>query len=85
MYAYRDGEYWSVVKVLVVEAEVLHLRFYDYQSQERPSDASLNALDWSIGHLPLDPEWWSATNLIHLRTGAVSDDELEGYEMWKQG
>ena len=83
---------YSIVKILKVENETLHVRLYRNEFKERPltidpATLILGTLDDDetpgIGHLPLSRETFDFWKPFLITTEAVSEDELEGYLVWK--
>lgn len=100
--SYKPGDIYSIddgkgkigiVKVLVVEAGVIHLRIYRNKFDSRPKSIDTKELSlgrlgeeggFGIGHIPLDIEGfkdWKPELLINER---VADNELDGYNIWKE-
>jgi hypothetical protein len=81
-----------VVKILVLEPEAVHVRIYKQTFLTRPASVdpkslTLGAIDdkdgFSIGHLPLSRQTFASWDPVFLSQQSVSDEELEGYKMWK--
>ena len=90
---YGDGTY-RVAKVLAVEKAGVHVRLYKNEWKERPQNVDPSVLSlgsvndgdgFGMGHLPLTAKGFAAWKPALLSKEAVSKDELEGYEMWKEG
>lgn len=86
----RDGNY-RIVKVLVVDGLVVHLRSYanrfrELPAQVRSSELSLGALGspegFGIGHFPLAREAFEREEHVLVGRESVTDDELDGYRIW---
>ena len=83
LYAQRTGWFrWTMLKILKIEDDVIHVRTYGNRFWRRPSIAALVNLDWSIGHMPFAKSAVENWHLDHITTQSVSDDELEGYRIW---
>ena len=90
---YGDGSY-RVAKVRVLDDKGVHVRLYKNNWKERPaivdvSTLSLGKIDdpegVGIGHLPLSRKAFAAWQPVFVQDGKVAKDELDGYEMWKEG
>jgi hypothetical protein len=83
LYAQRTGWLgWTMLKILKIEDNVVHIRAYGNRFWRRPSVAALTKLDWSVGHMPFARSAVEKWRLEHITTQPVSDDELEGYRIW---
>jgi hypothetical protein len=83
VYAQRMGWFrWTVLKILKIEDDVIHLRICGNRFWRRPSGAMLTDLDWGIGHMPVGRSTVEGWQLVHVATQAVSDEELAGYRIW---
>ena len=87
-----DGGY-SVVKVLARDPGVVHLRVYKERFGWRPARIDTESLSlgtihdedgFGIGHLPLSEGEFGLWEPIVTHRESVSDEELGGYEMWKE-
>lgn len=89
-----DGDI-GIVKVLVHEEETIHIRIYKDRFKQRPKKinpkkltlGSINDPDggFGIGHLPIrTSEFLSWIPKLAVES-SVTEDELEGYKMWKEG
>jgi hypothetical protein len=100
--SYKAGDIYSVddgngkigiVKVLVVEPKIIHLRVYKNKFNSRPKSINTTELSlgriadkggFGVGHMPLDIDGfkdWKPELLINEK---VEDNELDGYNIWKQ-
>lgn len=86
-----DGTF-GVVKVLKVEPGIVHVRVYKNKFSSRPSsinvgDLSLGTIKdpdgFGMGHLPISEKDFSGWQPALLAKTKLSDDELEGYRIWK--
>jgi len=94
LYSTADGQgQFSVVKILVLEPNAVHVRVYKQRFSSRPTSIdpaslTLGQLDgkdsFSIGHLPLSRSSFASWAPVFITQQPVSDDELEGYKMWKE-
>jgi hypothetical protein len=84
-----EGEY-RVVKILVMDDGMVHVRLYAEKLDERPFDVDPTQLEvgvihksFGIGHMPV-----SAEDFATWRPGVVGHEtvkakELGGYEIWR--
>ncbi len=83
---------FGIVKILVLEPKIVHVRVYNPCFSVRPTvvedlDQGVESLlsDWTIGHLPLAlnefVKAWQPVLLVETR---VEEEELEGYNIWKE-
>jgi hypothetical protein len=80
------------VKILVLDPDVVHLRMYKEVFPWRlnsvdPSTLTLGKLGdekFGIGHLPMSPETFNSWEPVLLSQQSISEEELEGYKLWKQ-
>jgi hypothetical protein len=94
-YTVDDGEgFFRVVKVLVLDEQGVHVRLYQNKWKERPATVDVSILSlggvddpegFGMGHLPLSKNAFAAWRPIFIQDGKVAKDELDGYEMWKEG
>lgn len=92
-----DGKI-RVVKILATDPQGVHVRLYKNTFASRPEtinpddlklgkvindDGSYNAEEYSLGHAPLLLETFYGSDPKFITKVSVSDDELEGYKMWK--
>lgn len=90
---YGDGRF-CIVKVLVPDDEVTHIRIYKNKFPQRPdtidtSILSLGSIDEGednvgIGHLPITTEEFLAWEPKLILETELTEEELEGYELWKE-
>jgi hypothetical protein len=87
---FGEGDY-RVVKILVLEDGVVHLRLYADKFAERPFEVDPAELDhvaihksFGIAHLPLSTEDFATWRPGVVGHEAVRADELEGYEIWRE-
>lgn len=85
IYLYFDSEEEAhcLVKVLKHEKDIVHLRFYDFESKKRPKEIDFQKIDWVIGHLPYSEEAFYLLKPELIKVFPVTPEELEGYEEWK--
>lgn len=100
--SYKPGDIYSVddgkgkigiVKVLVVEPGVIHLRIYKNKFDSRPQTIDTKELSpgrlgeeggFGIGHIRLDINGFKDWGPELLTTEKVNEDELDGYNIWKE-
>lgn len=90
-----DGEgFYRVAKVLVVDDVGVHTRLYKNRWKERPEQVDLSLLSlgsihdkdgFGMGHLPLTKRSFAAWKPVVFGKEEVKKEELEGYDMWKEG
>jgi hypothetical protein len=89
----RDKHGYGVVKVLVVDPDVVHIRLYKNTFPERPSQIdpsrlSVGTIDdpdgFGMGHLPISRNEFQSWHPVLIMQSKVTPDELEGYEEWKK-
>ena len=85
-----DGGY-KVAKLLAIDASAIHVRLYKEGFSEVPRFVNTAALsmgtvhdtEFGIGHLPISRASFASWRPIRLQHEPVTEDELEGYRMWK--
>lgn len=94
LYAVPDEGGYSVLKILKLDEEGVHLRTYSNVFAEIPVSideaslymAGLDAKDgepMGMAHLPISHQSFSAWHIQFLKQSQVTAIELEGYERWK--
>ena len=85
-----EGDY-RVVKILVMDDGIVHLRLYPDRFSERPFGVHEFELDlapihksFGIPHLPLSAEDFATWRPGVVGHEAVRAEELEGYERWRE-
>jgi len=99
---YKPGDIYSIddgkgkigiVKVLVVEPGVIHLRIYKNKFNNRPKTIEIKELSlgrlgdkdgFGMGHIPLDIDGFKNWKPELITSDKVTEDELEGYNIWKE-
>jgi hypothetical protein len=94
LYSTADGKgQFSVVKILVLEPNAVHVRVYKQRFSSRPTSVdpaslTLGKLDGkeaiSIGHVPLSRASFASWEPVFITQQSVSDSELEAYRTWKE-
>jgi hypothetical protein len=86
-----DGKF-GIVKILVISDEIIHLKIYTNKYTERPIAVDINTLstgsvydedEFGIGHLPANRKVFDSWSPIAIAFDEVTNDDLEGYEIWK--
>lgn len=95
LYTVDDGEgFFRVAKVLVLDEHGVHVRLYKNKWKERPATVDVSILSlggvddpdgFGMGHLPLSKNAFAEWRPVLVQDGTVAKDELDGYEMWKEG
>ena len=93
LYSTDDGKgQFGVVKILVLEPDAVHVRIYQQKFSSRPTSIDPISLtlgklgdkeSFSIGHLPLSRRTFSSWEPVFISQQTVSEQELEGYKVWK--
>jgi hypothetical protein len=87
-----DGKF-GVVKILVLDDEIAHIRIYKNKYNQRPVSIDLKTLSlgsindkdgFGIGHTPLDRKGFENWKPVVITYEEVNKEELEGYEIWKE-
>ena len=93
LYSTDNGKgQFSVVKILVLEPDSVHVRIYQQKFSSRPTsiDPTLLTLGklgderFSIGHLPLSRKTFASWEPVFISQQSVSEPEREGYKTWKE-
>ena len=93
IYSIDDGDgQFSIVKILVLDAEFVHTRMYKNRFPNRPAtidpqSLSLGTIDsgeFGIGHAPVPRENFEAWQPQLITHSPVTNEELEGYTLWKE-
>jgi len=91
-YSIVDGDRFGIAKVLKLDPEIVHVRIYKEHFPQRPLSIDPDQLTlgtihdkdgFGMGHLPLRLEKFRESEPIFITHAEVKEDELEGYEMWK--
>jgi hypothetical protein len=86
----RDGSY-RIVKVLVGDEFVVHLRSYANRFKEQPTQVRSSELSmggigspdgFGIGHFPMAREGFLLEGRVLVGHESVNYDELDGYRIW---
>lgn len=90
----EDGKVFQVIKVLSTDQFGVHIRLYKNKMSGRPTESELdvNTLDlgsvkdpdgFGMGHLPISYKSFNGWHAEFIKSGSVTDDELDGYKEWK--
>jgi len=84
---------FGIVKILVIDNEIAHLRIYKNKFNQRPASIDTRTLSlgsiydkdgFGVGHTPLDRKGFENWQPVVLTYEEVSEEELEGYKIWKE-
>lgn len=80
----EEGGY-GLVKVLAVDPNGIHLRFYMNDFRELPQQVDPENLEWFLGHTPLSKSAWQEVyeGAVFIENVPVTEEELEGYKYWR--
>ena len=95
IYSVSDGDGFAIVKILAldVDPDMVSVRIYRERFETRPPsidprELTLGGIDdpegFGIGHIPVAPRDFALWFPVHHVTEPVSEDELDGYRMWKE-
>jgi hypothetical protein len=82
---------FSVIKILVVDQHVLHIRKYKNRFSERPHQIERTGLSmgtihdpdgFGVGHLPISASGFASWMPARICRHDVTEEELEGYRSW---
>jgi hypothetical protein len=95
LYSIDDEEgSFRVVKILVLDDSAVHIAMYANKFPARPTTVDPASLsfgsvndgeDFGMMHLPLSREVFLKDRPVFISQTTVTEEELEGYEMWKEG
>ncbi len=87
----RDDLGFGVIKILVVDHHIIHVRKYKNRFTERPNPAELGKLTigsihdsdgFGVAHLPISATGFGSWMPSRICNQAVTDEELEAYHCW---
>jgi hypothetical protein len=93
LYSVSDSSGFGVVKILAIEPDAVSVRVYRERFPTRPDSVepaalSLGNIDdpngFGVGHMPVAPRDFALWFPVQLGTQPVTDEELEGYRLWKE-
>jgi hypothetical protein len=82
---------FGVIKILVIDQHVLHVRKYKNRFSERPYDVTPASLSigtindsdgFGVGHLPVSASGFASWMPARICRQDVTDEELQGYRCW---
>lgn len=90
----ENGSY-SVLKILKLDPQGVHVRLYSNQFADHPSKLDEAKLymagidrkpgeSLGMGHLPISRRSFATWGIRFVKIAPVKQDELEGYEMWRE-
>lgn len=91
-YSIMDGDEFAIARVLKIDPEIVHVRIYKQHFSQRPraidpAKLTLGTIHdedgFGMGHLPLRTQTFSEREPLFITHLPVADDELDGYNMWK--
>jgi hypothetical protein len=91
----ENGGY-SVIKILKLDPQGVHVRMYSNQFPEHPATLDESKLYMAgmdrkpdeplgMGHAPISRRSFATWNARFIKIVPVKSDELEGYEIWNDG
>jgi hypothetical protein len=89
----NDDGTFGIIKILKLDDQGVHVRVYSNRFDSHPATLDESTLYMTgmdggpgeglgMGHLPLSKSSFSAWRPRFIKAVDVSNDELEGYEMW---
>jgi hypothetical protein len=86
---------FSVIKILKLDKNGVHVRMYSNQFPEHPGKIDETKLymagvdrkpneSLGMGHAPISREAFSTWGVRFIKVVPVEKDELEGYKMWEE-
>lgn len=95
IYSTTDGENggFRIVKLLVQEGGICHIRVYKQKFKSRPATIDLGSLSlgkpgdpdgFGMGHIPVHADGFLKWQPVLITKAAVTPEELEGYKIWKE-
>jgi hypothetical protein len=89
-----EGGVYTIVKILKVDPDGVHLRLYSNHFASRPPDVDTTTLYMAgmnrapgellgMGHAPISRASFATWGAEIIKVVPVEPSELEGYEMWK--
>jgi hypothetical protein len=80
----RSNGTYSLVKILVLEPNVTHIRSYTNKYTTLPTSVDEESLQYSVGHTPVEAKTFAMSNLVLVKQSQVTAEELEGYTEYKR-
>jgi len=79
----NENREYEILKVIAVDDEGIHLRFYEDIFTDKPTSVCTETLEWFLGHIPMSWDVWDDMEKEQIQNDPVSKEELEGYLYWK--
>jgi hypothetical protein len=82
---------FGVIKILVIDQHVIHIRKYKNRFPERPNQIDPAGLSigtihdadgFGVGHLPVSAAGFASWRPARICRHEVTEEELEGYRYW---
>lgn len=80
----RSNGSYGLVKILVVEPNVIHIRSYTNKYTALPTSVDEDSLQYSVGHTPVEAKAFLMNRLTLVKQGQVTGEEMEGYSEYKR-
>jgi hypothetical protein len=89
----REDSGFGVIKILVIDQHIIHIRKYKNRFAERPFEIDLKHLSigtihdadgFGVGHLPISATSFGSWMPSRICRQEVTEEELEGYHCWLQ-
>jgi hypothetical protein len=83
---------FGVVKVLVIDDQIAHLKIYKNKYSLRPTEIGIKTLSmgsindkdgFGVGHVPIDRKGFDNWKPVIVGFEKVTKEDLEGYEIWR--
>jgi hypothetical protein len=95
-YTQNENGSYSVLKILKLDEQGVHVRLYSNQFPSPPVKIDEPALFMAgvdhkpnerlgMGHAPLSRRSFEGSKATFFQQSTVKDEELEGYKMWLEG
>ena len=92
-YTHHENGPYSVLKILKIDDEGVHVRLYSNQYSTPPTKIDESTLylagidakpneSLGMGHAPLSRKTFEAWHATFFQQSSVKEDELDGYKMW---
>ena len=92
-YTQNENASYSVLKILKLDDQGVHVRLYSNQFSSPPTKVDESALYMAgvdhkpnetlgMGHVPLSKKSFAGWKATFFQQSTVKDEELEGYKMW---
>ena len=95
-YTQNEGGSYSILKVLKLDKQGVHVRIYSNQFTNAPTEVNEGSLymaaengetneNFGVGHSPISKKSFRGWKVVFFQQSKVKDEELEGYKMWLDG